>query len=100
MKAFYSILNIALLFLLVSCKNGNNINQENLETGAVVITFDDQSIDEWFACRALFNIYNVKATFFITRPFLLDSSKIEKLKLLVNDGHEIDRKSTRLNSSH
>jgi peptidoglycan/xylan/chitin deacetylase (PgdA/CDA1 family) len=55
----------------------------------VILTFDDTSVDEWFAQRELFSNYNIKATFFLARPYQLTNEQIQKLKLLVSDGHEI-----------
>ncbi|MCL1969254.1 MAG: polysaccharide deacetylase family protein [Bacteroidetes bacterium] len=68
------------VFCILSCKRTEN---------HVIITFDDANVDEWFAQRELFNNYNIKATFFITCPHKLTNEQIEKLKILVNDGHEI-----------
>jgi len=68
--------------LIISC----NKNKENV---GVAFTFDDSSIDEWFAHRSLFQKYDIRATFFVTRPHLLDSNLINKLKILESDGHEI-----------
>lgn len=69
--------------LLYSCKN------DEVKTGAVVFTFDDQYVDLWYNQRELFNKYNIKATFFINRPQLLQPEQINKLKELQADGHEI-----------
>jgi len=55
----------------------------------VILTFDDASVEEWFAQRNLFKTYHIKATFFISRPHQLSKDQIEKLKILVSDGHEI-----------
>jgi len=54
----------------------------------IIITFDDSYIDEWFAQRELFDTYNIKATFFISRPYKLTDNQIDKLKILVQNGHE------------
>jgi len=75
------LINFALLTLLFIACGRTNKN--------VIITFDDRSIDEWFAQRELFNSYNIKATFFISSPQLLNNEQIDKLKSLVADGHEI-----------
>jgi len=77
-----SILVIVLCFLLASCQNVKN-------KGAIIYSFDDQYVDEWFAQRELFNKYNIKATFFINRPHLLTPNQVEKLNILQKDGHEI-----------
>ncbi|WP_319589752.1 polysaccharide deacetylase family protein [uncultured Draconibacterium sp.] len=63
--------------------------QKSKQQGAVVYSFDDQYIDEWYKQRDLFNQYNIKATFFINRPQNLSSEQLEKLKQLEADGHEI-----------
>lgn len=73
---------IVLCFFLASCQNDKH-------KGAVIYSFDDQYIDEWYAQRELFKKYNIKATFFINRPHLLTSNQVEKLKILQKDGHEI-----------
>ncbi|WP_319481645.1 polysaccharide deacetylase family protein [uncultured Draconibacterium sp.] len=77
-----SLLALITFILLLSC------NEQNKQ-GAVVFSFDDQYIDEWYSQRNLFNQYNIKATFFISRPHQLKPDQIEKLKQLQADGHEI-----------
>jgi peptidoglycan/xylan/chitin deacetylase (PgdA/CDA1 family) len=76
---FLIILTFSTLFLF-SCGQTKN---------HVIITFDDSYIDEWFAHRELFNAYNIKAVFFISRPHQLSQEQIAQLKILVADGHEI-----------
>jgi len=61
----------------------------NKNKGAIAFTFDDSCIEEWFHYKDLFTKYDIKATFFIDRPYLLDSTQINKLKILQKDGHEI-----------
>lgn len=78
-KLFYFFL----ILVAVSC------SQEKAKNGAVIYSFDDQYIDQWYNHRELFNQYDIKATFFIHRPNLLDSSAIAMLKQLQADGHEI-----------
>lgn len=78
-------LTITLFFILISCSE----KDDEKRTGGVVFTFDDNYIASWAAHRDLFKKYNIKATFFVAKPYLLDSAKIEDLKLLTSDGHEI-----------
>ena len=68
--------------LLLSC------TEQKKEAG-IAFTFDDHSVDEWYSQRSLFQKYNIHATFFISKPHLLDSTQIEQLKILAADGHEI-----------
>ena len=79
-KGFFILILSLLTFL------GCSFQQEKKY---VILTFDDANVEEWFAQRNLFNTYNIKATFFIARPHQLTENQIEKLKILVSDGHEI-----------
>ena len=56
---------------------------------AYSISFDDKHIRSWYDARALFNKYDVKATFFITFPHELTGEEVEMLRALAADGHEI-----------
>jgi peptidoglycan/xylan/chitin deacetylase (PgdA/CDA1 family) len=75
----------AFFFILISCSD----KEDEKRTGGVIFTFDDNYIDSWVTHRDLFIKYNIKATFFISKPYLLDSVKVADLKLLNSDGHEI-----------
>ena len=81
MKKIY--LALALIGMVTGCK------KQNEEAGGIIFTFDDQYIDQWYNFREQFIKYNIKATFFINRPQLLNQEQIEKLKQLSKDGHEI-----------
>ena len=81
---------LVLSLILFSCSENDDIptQQPNLESG-VVITFDDDYVDEWFAVNAILEPYDWKATFFVTRFNQLSVNKIQKLKDLKSYGHEI-----------
>jgi PKD repeat protein len=55
----------------------------------IALTFDDNSIDEWYAIRPILQQYNAHVTFFVCRFGSLDHDKIDKLKILKADGNEI-----------
>ena len=55
----------------------------------VVLTFDDDYVDEWYEVNSLLQPYDWKATFFVTKFKELSESKIQKLKDLKKQGHEI-----------
>lgn len=76
--------------LLFSCNQSNAIQnqQTNLECG-VVITFDDDYVDEWFEVNTVLKPYDWKATFFVAKFNQLSANKIKKLKDLKDYGHEI-----------
>jgi len=80
MKFLFLVLPISLTLLFLSCVRTQN---------HLILTFDDSYVDEWFAQKELFDKYNIKATFFISRPYRLSQEQISKLKILEADGHEI-----------
>jgi len=80
-KNFYFILLFFSIFF-TACINPK-------KQGAVIFSFDDQYVNEWFAYKNLFSTYAINATFFIANPYLLDSECVRKLKILESEGHEI-----------
>ena len=76
--------------MLFSCSENDEIPiiQSNLQSG-IVISFDDDFVDEWFEVNNILQPYDWKATFFVTRFNQLSSAKIQKLKDLKSYGHEI-----------
>ena len=81
---------ICLLFLLVSsCEQVNNEAQSSINGGAVILTFDDVSVRDWYNVDHILSKYNWKATFFISHFNSLDEEDIERLTALQSKGHEI-----------
>lgn len=81
---------ILLSILLFSCsKNDDSIDQNSNPKAGVIISFDDDYVDEWHEVNAVLQPYNWKATFFVTRFHQLSTDKIQKLIALKNEGHEI-----------
>jgi len=62
---------------------------ESKGSGAVVLTFDDKYIDEWFSADSIFSDYNWKATFCVTKYGTLTDDEKQKLITLQNNGNEI-----------
>ncbi|MGV9004138.1 polysaccharide deacetylase family protein [Flavobacterium sp.] len=85
-------ISLLLLFSLIvfSCSQTDDLpaQQPNLQSG-VVLTFDDDFVDEWFDVNTILEPYDWKATFFVTRFNQLSANKIQKLKDLKSYGHEI-----------
>lgn len=81
---FFSLASFFILIISIS-----SCNFSEKQKGAIIFSFDDQYIDEWYGHRELFKKYNIKATFFVNRPHLLKKAQIEKLKILQQEGHEI-----------
>ena len=55
----------------------------------VALTFDDNSIDQWYAIRPMLQQYNARVTFFVTQYQNLDPDQVDKLRTLQADGNEI-----------
>ena len=85
-----NLLIIICTLLLFSCSKNDDIQQQipNLQAG-VVLTFDDDFVEQWSAVNTILKPYDWKATFFVTRFNQLSTVKIQKLKELKTDGHEI-----------
>ena len=79
---------ILFLLLLVSC-NSEFWSTESDGVGAVVLTFDDKYIDEWYTADSIFSFYDWKATFCVTAYGKLTEKEKLKVLLLQNHGHEI-----------
>jgi peptidoglycan/xylan/chitin deacetylase (PgdA/CDA1 family) len=56
---------------------------------AMALTFDDDFIEQWHDQRALFDDYDVHATFLVTRFDQLTDEQLRWLHDLEQDGHEI-----------
>ncbi len=56
---------------------------------AVVLSFDDDFIDQWHGQRDAFVEHGVRATFFVTRFDQLTADEVDMLAELQADGHEI-----------
>ena len=81
---------IFILFYIVSCNTLNNDlkKTDSIQSG-IAISFDDHFIYEWSKADSLLQMYNWKATFFISNFGNLSLEDIEKLKNLQSNGHEI-----------
>jgi peptidoglycan/xylan/chitin deacetylase (PgdA/CDA1 family) len=79
-----------LTIILFSCSEKDEIpNQQTTLQSGVVISFDDDYVNEWFEVNNILKTYDWIATFFVTRFNQLSTAKIQKLKDLKNYGHEI-----------
>jgi peptidoglycan/xylan/chitin deacetylase (PgdA/CDA1 family) len=90
---FVYAIPIVCIFLLVLTLSSPAILRENtlhaIKNGGVIITFDDDSISDWYNVEHVLNKYNWKATFFVSHFNSLDDEDIERLRDLQSQGHEI-----------
>jgi peptidoglycan/xylan/chitin deacetylase (PgdA/CDA1 family) len=58
-------------------------------TAGLALSFDDAHIADWWALRPMFDQYDARVTFFVTRYFQWDDAMKAQLRDLSNDGHSI-----------
>lgn len=90
------LMMLASAFYVCSCdvrineiEDNSGYNFHYQGKGGVTITWDDNSVDEWFSARELFKKYGAKCTFFVSNFCSLSQDEIRKLKILKDEGHEI-----------
>ncbi len=81
-------------FLFYDKENISEVISEDcrVEKGGVVLSFDDLSVEGWYAAHLdIFEPRGVKATFYLTHLFKLeeDSESLEKLLQMQDYGHEM-----------
>lgn len=63
--------------------------QVQLQQAGVLITFDDDYVDEWFKADKILAKYKWKATFYLTKPQLYTKKQFRQLRKLKSKGHEL-----------
>ncbi len=77
-------------FFLYSCENKlKKLESKPLYKAGVVLSFDDNYVNEWFEADKKLRHYSWKATFCVSNITTLNSSEIYKLLKLQSEGHEI-----------
>ena len=86
-KAF---LFCGILFLFFSCKKEENKDEPLAPyKSGVVLIFDDSYVKNWFEADEVLRKYSWKGTFCVSNLNTLPLAEINKLLVLLNEGHEI-----------
>lgn len=88
MKNILWILTIIVIFGFNSCKENDEIIPE-FENGGVLLSFDDNFVNQWYAADSRLKSYNWKVSFNIAYFDRLTPDEMLKLHQLKNEGHEI-----------
>lgn len=92
-KNYLLILVLNLVFFSCSKDEEDLIPEKEVpqieNQAGIVLTFDDDFVEEWYTVNNLLKPYDWKATFFVTKFNQLSNDKIQKLKSLKSEGHEI-----------
>lgn len=86
------LMSVILIAFLPGCKKFEK--DGHLKQAGIVLTFDDDRVDNWFQYLALLDSANVKATFYISRYNRFTDDQKRKLAIIQNYGHEIAYHST------
>ena len=79
------VILIICFFTFSSCQNKSNQKY----TSGVILSFDDDYINEWFDANDFLKKYNWKATFCVCKIDSLNTNEVKKLLQLQKEGHEI-----------
>lgn len=91
LKLNYYIICFLSVFLLNSCTHEDEVidSRKDNQRGGVLLTFDDDYVDEWFNANIKLKQYNWKGTFYITHFDKLSENQIRELNYLQHNGNEI-----------
>ncbi len=82
--AFYVLIIVS---LLSGCKKYQK--EGYIPDSGIALTFDDDRIDNWYAYLPMMDSMGIKATFYISKYYSLNSVQKNKLTIIQNRGHEI-----------
>lgn len=86
---------LSFILLLVGCESIYNLCcNEHEGPGAVVLTFDDEYINDWYIADSIFSKYEWKVTFCVSAYGTLSEEEKIRIKALQEKGHEIASHST------
>ncbi|MBU0529731.1 polysaccharide deacetylase family protein [bacterium] len=86
----FTALFVFLSSLIVNCGFIDNFcNTELKGPGAIVLTFDDRHISDWYKADSIFSKYNWKATFCVTDYGKVNEEQKQNLLELQSNGNEI-----------
>ena len=83
---------ISVLFfcIITLCSHATTkIDKIQSHQAGILLTFDDNYIDEWFKVDKILTKYKWKATFYLTKPQLYTKKQFRQLRKLKNKGHEL-----------
>ena len=89
----YLTLITIILFVIFSC-NKKDVTSGGNTPGAIALTLDDYSIDNWYSYINVLDSLGVKATFYISNYKVLTGKQKDKLHDIQKRGHEIAFHST------
>ncbi len=80
------------LYVFTGCKKFQK--QGNMQEPGIVLTFDDDYIDNWYTYLPLLDSAGAKVTFYVCKYNRFTAEQKRKLTVIKNHGHEIAFHST------
>jgi peptidoglycan-N-acetylglucosamine deacetylase len=93
-RNFLALLGAFLCIALLYCGCKKFEKEGHMSKPGIVLTFDDDRVDNWFTYLPLFDSAGVKATFYICRYNRFTAEQKRKLAVIKSHGHEIAFHST------
>lgn len=78
-----------ILFTLLGCDSPNSISDISSNNPGVILTFDDNSVDDWIKADSIYSKRDWKATFNVSNFIDLDENQQRNLLKLQERGNEI-----------
>jgi len=92
MLKFSTLLPAVLLLLTAGCKKFEKAGY--MDEPGIVLTFDDDRVDNWYTYLPFLDSAGVKATFYICKYNRMNPAQKEKLRIIRSHGHEIGYHTT------
>ena len=82
-------ISLCFFITVIVCGCRKDSIEGKLEAGQVALTFDDNSIDNWFSYLPLLDSLDIKATFYVSAYHGFNKMQKNKLHTIALHGHEI-----------
>jgi peptidoglycan/xylan/chitin deacetylase (PgdA/CDA1 family) len=83
------LMAIIALFAGLGCRQEMPHTDGLFPDGYIAITFDDESVSNWYRNLPLLDSLRIKATFYVSKYHTLNTEQKQKLKTIQSHGHEI-----------
>jgi len=67
-----------------------DLDEASPRGAAFALAFDDNAPDEWMLARPLLERYQARVTFFVARYAALTTTQQDEIRVLADDGHDIE----------
>jgi peptidoglycan-N-acetylglucosamine deacetylase len=80
---------MAMLFTVIWSSSWKKYVKHGDLEGGLILTFDDNYIDDWYKALPILDSFGAKVTFYVSHYPMLTPQQKQKLKIIQSHGHEI-----------